>query len=409
MEKFNGLSEIELYNIQKHKHIKLSLDGINVLVGETESGKTSILRGLLWNMKNNTSGSSIVTNDGSTYCSCTVKVDGHEVQRKWSTTENSYSIDGKLLTSIRTSVPSEIKELYNIDDVNIQCRRDLPFMLYYKDTECASQFGQMLNIEEIDRATSAINSRVRECTNAHSAASDNITKLETELNSLSFIDDAEIEIEKISSLRNELSSLHTTYAELDSLYNTIKTETCTIHSLYSCLEDSMLACRRIETMYSMVESTKKALNSSTELHDEHVKLDNMLSKQRVSLSGAQDMLSSIEDISSLVNAHKSMLKSRIPLYNEIKECIATISKDEKLMSDQLYPKIVCLVSEKTSVERRYKEVVLLHTDIENATAKVACATKKYNDEHDKFEKAFPDVCPLCGTPVKGDHAHTSIS
>ena len=409
MEKFNGLSEIELYNIQKHKHIKLSLDGINILVGETESGKTSILRGLLWNMKNNTSGSSIVTNDGSTYCSCTIKLDGHSVVRKWSTTENSYTIDGKVLTSIRTSVPSEIKELYNIDEVNIQCRRDLPFMLYYKDTECASQFGQMLNIEEIDRATSAINSRVRECANACSTASSNITKLETELNSLSFIDDAEIEIEKISSLRNELSSLHTTYAELDSLYNTIKTETCTIHSIYSCLEDSILACRRIETMYSMVESTKKALNSCTELHDEHVKLDNMLSKQRVSLSGAQDMLSSIEDISSLVNAHKAMLKSRIPLCNEIKECISSISKDEKLISDQLYPKIVCLVSEKTSIERRYKEVVLLHTDIENATAKVACATKKYNTEHDKFEKAFPDVCPLCGTPVKGDHAHTSIS
>ena len=409
MEKGNGIAAVELYNIQKHKHIKLSLDGINILVGETESGKTSILRGLLWNMKNNTSGSSIVTNDGSTYCSCTVKVDGHSVARKWSTTENSYSIDGKVLTSIRTSVPSEIKELYNIDDVNIQCRRDLPFMLYYKDTECASQFSQMLNIEEIDRATSAINSRVRECTNAYSAAKDNITKLETELHSISFVDDAAREIEEVFRLSKEVDDLHRKYSTMSTLYDTIDNETGTLRHAVTRLVIYETSYTPIKTLCEETKAIKSKVEAYTSIHEESVKVYGYLAKTSLYISSTQDRIKFIEDTYFCATKHKNTLKELIPLYNGIKECKDAVSKDEAIISAQLYPKIICGVSEKTNMEKRYKELSLLCTNLETAMLSLNAAIKKYNTEHNKFEKAFPDVCPLCGTPVKGDHAHISLS
>lgn len=408
MEKSNNIHEIELYNIQKHKHVKLSLAGINILVGETESGKTSIFRGLLWNMKNNTSGSSIVTNDGSTSCSCTVRVGEHEIQRKWSTSENSYTIDGKVLTSIRTSVPSEVKSVYNIDDVNIQCRRDQPFMLYYKDTECASQFSQMLNIEEIDKVTSAINARVKEYINKCERVNDDINKLEIELASVDFIDLAENQIEEIIKLNKEIDSIHSKYSDLNILCDAINLETYTFKCTYTNLEKCIDLVTYIESVYEDTINTRNRITQYDTLNDEYTKLYNYLADKLLHLDSAQNMLESIEDTYLCVTKYRDKLKEHIPLYDGIKECKRSVVKSEELINDKLYHKIVCKVSEKTELNRRYKELSSLTADIELAESLLNRAIEQYNTEHEKFTKAFPDVCPLCGTPVRGDHAHTSI-
>ena len=123
------IKSIELVNIQKHKHITLSLSGINVLIGETESGKTSILRGILWNILNNTSGEKLLNNDGAKACSVTITCGDDVVSRNWSKTENTYTLNGKKFSAIRTSVPDEVSKLYAVDSVNIQRRRDVPFMV----------------------------------------------------------------------------------------------------------------------------------------------------------------------------------------------------------------------------------------------------------------------------------------
>ena len=51
------IKKIQIQNFQSHKETTLKLDpGVNIIVGTTDSGKTSILRALRWVIWNRPSG-----------------------------------------------------------------------------------------------------------------------------------------------------------------------------------------------------------------------------------------------------------------------------------------------------------------------------------------------------------------
>ena len=53
------LTRMRIVNIQKHKDLELLLDKINVIVGATDSGKTSVLRALTWALTNDDAGENL--------------------------------------------------------------------------------------------------------------------------------------------------------------------------------------------------------------------------------------------------------------------------------------------------------------------------------------------------------------
>ena len=148
------LSKITLKNIQAHEDLTLEFGpGLNVIHGSTDSGKTAVLRGLLWAAMNDGNGDKLLkNNNGAKECSVELTLDGHTIRRSWSKSANTYSMDGVNYSAFRTSVPAAIAEVVNMDTINVQRRRDVPFMVYWKATENAQQFSQMLDIDEIDRS-----------------------------------------------------------------------------------------------------------------------------------------------------------------------------------------------------------------------------------------------------------------
>lgn len=55
------ISRIEIVNFQSHSYTDLYLsDGVNVIVGPSDSGKTAIIRAIKWVLFNEPSGSSFI-------------------------------------------------------------------------------------------------------------------------------------------------------------------------------------------------------------------------------------------------------------------------------------------------------------------------------------------------------------
>ena len=65
------LSKITLKNIQAHEDLTLEFgQGLNVIHGSTDSGKTAVLRGLLWAAMNDGNGDKLLkNNNGAKECS----------------------------------------------------------------------------------------------------------------------------------------------------------------------------------------------------------------------------------------------------------------------------------------------------------------------------------------------------
>lgn len=393
------IKSIELVNIQKHKHITLSLSGINVLIGETESGKTSILRGILWHILNNTSGEKLLNNDGAKACSVTITCGDDVVSRNWSKTENTYTLNGKKFSAIRTSVPDEVSKLYAVDSVNIQRRRDVPFMVYYKDTECAKQFGDMLDVSEIDRTIMASNAHVRELKTECDTLSAAVSSGEKELEELSFVDEAAESFSAIKGLvvsadseerKQErlgvLSEKLTQAAEYTNKYIALGDALKQFTALYKFSEDITHIQDKLEA-YTLLHTS---LLSAEKLFDKYTKYDeayHLLMYFKNDASVLREIIAGGKELSALKNELVSLDCSKFENLDEsIKELNQIVSDSEEI----------------GTIEYKVHSLFSLSTDYIQAQTDKTKKENRYTALERKFKSEMPKVCPLCNQPI-GTH------
>lgn len=261
------LEKLKLTNIQKHKALELTFSpGVNVIYGSTDSGKTSILRGLLWVILNRNTGQLLVNNEVQPrVCEVVLTIDGQEITRSWGASNNTYALNGHEFKSFRTSVPSEIATLVNIGSVSIQERRDLPFMVYYKASENAEQFSSMLNITEIQTTITNCNKKVKAVQDAVNAEQEKLIGVNTELTALAGLDDAEKEFHgiqgKVVVAEKQTSLLNATIRPLIDQFDKA---TATINTLAPSLE-ALKTLDALEDRVRVLHGLKAQANSVNEM------------------------------------------------------------------------------------------------------------------------------------------------
>lgn len=391
------IKSIELVNIQKHKHITLSLSGINVLIGETESGKTSILRGILWNILNNTSGEKLLNNDGAKACSVTITCGDDVVSRNWSKTENTYTLNDKKFSAIRTSVPDEVSKLYAVDSVNIQRRRDVPFMVYYKDTECAKQFGDMLDVSEIDRTIMASNAHVRELKTACDALSAEVSSAERGLEELSFIDEAAESFSAIKELVLAADSEERKQERFGVLSDKL-TQAAEYTNKYIALGDALKQFTALDKFSEDITHIQDKLEAYTLLHTSLLSAAKSLDKYSKYLGASRTLTHLNDDASAL---REISIKGR--KLSDLKKEFASLdcSKFENLdEAVKQLNQITNSAEEIGAIENKVHSLFLLSTDYVQAQTDKTKKEDRYNALERKFKSEMPKVCPLCNQPIE---------
>lgn len=391
------IKSIELVNIQKHKHITLSLSGINVLIGETESGKTSILRGILWNILNNTSGEKLLNNDGAKACSVTITCGDDVVSRNWSKSENTYTLNGKKFSAIRTSVPDEVSKLYAVDSVNIQRRRDVPFMVYYKDTECAKQFGDMLDVSEIDRTIGASNAHVRELKTECDALSATVSSGEKELEELSFVDEAAESFSAIKELVVSADSEERKQERFGVLSDKL-TQAVGYTNKYIALGDALKQFTALDKFSEDVTHIQDKLETHTTLHTSLMSAEELLDKYSKYLGASRTLTHLNDDASAL---REISIKGR--KLSDLKKEFASLdcSKFENLdEAVKQLNQITNSAEEIGAIENKVHSLFLLSTDYVQAQTDKTKKEDRYNALERKFKSEMPKVCPLCNQPIE---------
>lgn len=391
------ITSIELVNIQKHKHITLSLSGINVLVGETESGKTSILRGILWNIINNTSGEKLLNNDGAKACSVTITCGDDVVSRNWSKSENTYTLNGKKFSAIRTSVPDEVSKLYAVDSVNIQRRRDVPFMVYYKDTECAKQFGDMLDVSEIDRTIGASNAHVRELKTECDALSAAVSSGEKELEEISFIDEAAESFSVIKELVIDIDSSKQKQKRLGDLFEKLtQVDECT--NKYAGLESALKQLTSIAKLEEDITCIQEQMETYITLHTSLMSTEKLFDKY-TKYDEAYHLLMYFKNDASVLREIIAGGKELSALKNELVslDCSKFENLDESIKE---LNQITNSAEEIGAIENKVHSLFLLSTDYVQAQTDKTKKEDRYNALERKFKSEMPKVCPLCNQPIE---------
>ena len=302
------IEAITLANFQGHQDSVFKLDpGINVITGDSDSGKSSVIRALYWLIYNRpTGGADVFRNrhvDPKELISVAVLL--HDfmpdepprsalVARYRKGSENGYDVMGDKLKAIRTDVPAEVVGLLNFSDHNIQPQHNPYFLLADSPGEVARHLNDVCGLEIIDQCLGIANRLINQNSQDIKATERNIQQTQADL--LAY-DDLEAREKDVGRLERKQGHLVDTQARIRTLTGLLNTRKGLIEDIAAV--DSLLEAEsEVDALMAKIEEQKALQARITRLQDlldERTRLDTEVRRKEASLGELETSLHSLMD------------------------------------------------------------------------------------------------------------------
>lgn len=155
------LEYVKLKGFQRHEDITADLNyPLVVICGATDSGKSSILRGINWLATNKPSGDGVI-NIHSSAARAELGVDGHKIVRKKGNGHNSYYLDGKKYVSFGSQPPEDITNLLNLSEDYYQSQHQNSFWVGLSAGQVSKELNKIVDLVLIDQTLFNLGSELR--------------------------------------------------------------------------------------------------------------------------------------------------------------------------------------------------------------------------------------------------------
>lgn len=233
------ISKIIIDNFQSHEHTELEFEpGLNIIIGQSDKGKSAILRALKWVLYNEPRGTDFIRY-GTNECTVTIITgDNYTVIRKRKTNKNIYIVirpDGEKLEfeNFGNDVPIEVIEATGIKKVkldtdteaklNLNEQLDPPFLLSETGTMRAKAIGRIVNTNIIDAAERDILKDISNNNLVAKGLDKQLEDIDEELKQYVDIEKQEKAIQMIESLYEKLSAVSLKVEKLKDYQNRVDT------------------------------------------------------------------------------------------------------------------------------------------------------------------------------------------
>lgn len=143
-----------------HGNTELELaPGMTGLIGDNDTGKSSINRSIRWAANNDPKGDEMIPWSGKKEARVEIETDHHIVSRRKGPA-NEYRVDNELFKAVASAVPEEVSRALNIDSTNIQSQVDQFFLLQATPGAVAKRINEVAGISDSDAAIRKTNERI---------------------------------------------------------------------------------------------------------------------------------------------------------------------------------------------------------------------------------------------------------
>lgn len=352
------LQSVTLKNFQSHKNSKLNFDkGVNVIVGTSDSGKSAILRALNSCIYGELPNTYRTYNSDETEVS--IDVSDKTVTRRRGDKTNEYQVNNSFYKALNRTVPEDIVNLFNMNDINIQYQLDGPFLLSETPGEVAKRLNKTVNLDIIDSSTKQINTMRNDVNSALKHQTEQATKYEDDLKVYANLDSFEQCI-------NEL-------ADITEKRDALRQDIQTIAGICAEIQSANL---RIEFYNKNKTSLVKVLNKLNKI----TVLDEDVYTLKDAFNELNTILKAYKDVSHKIEISQKTIK-------ESNSCLKALNTI-------------------TNIVEKGKEIREVHTTLNNIVEayKLCMNTlelhhKKLKEQKVELEEIMPDVCPLCGHTI----------
>lgn len=322
------ITKIELHNFQSHKNTVLDFDkGVNVICGETDNGKSAVIRAIRWVVENQPQGTEKINSnwneDFKEPLSVKLYTEKGYVERIRDKKRNGYNIykNGEkeiVLDAIGKGVPKEVTDFLNVSDVNFQFQLDPPYLLTKSAGEASKYLNEIVHLDSIDKIMSIADSDKRQLSSEQKIVEADIKKLEEGLKDTEWIDEADNLCKRTEKLYEIVDDLNDKQNELEFQINS-----------YEELELSKIDLTEHNNLIKQIEDI--TIPDVTELENSISNYD-LYGGQIVDLSEAKKL---VNDIDSIIIQDTKELEDSISQYSELSNSVQRYEKELVELRDSL--------------------------------------------------------------------------
>ena len=330
------IKQVKLINFQDHKETTVDFtEGVNLIVGSSDAGKSAILRAINFVFQNDLRGNSFIR-VGTTECSVTIVFsDGIEITRVKSTDVNNYILKDEneelhVFSKVASTVPEQIQKYLGnppLDDkkrpIAYADQMANLFLVDLNSSDLPRTLSELTGIQHLQTAAETLGKNARSYDRSIKERNDKIKKLNDDLVQYQYVDK---DYESISTIQSELNNLSNTLDDINKARNFIKrnneisSEAKKINNLSSKykslanikpqVEDLSNLLKSIQTSKTHlafhVKKTKEFKSTKLDL-DKYSGLCNEEFKNK--LEGISDLKSNLETAEKYHNQNTTLLSS----------------------------------------------------------------------------------------------------
>ncbi len=303
------LTKIKIRNFQAHAKLDLELDPhVTTIVGPSDVGKSSIIRALKWVATNQPSGESFIRS-GAKFCEVKLSVDGHEITRKRSNSENSYLLDVQRFNSFGQNVPDPIAKLLNVSPVNFQGQHDSPFWL----ADTAGQVSRSLNaIVDLDVIDESLSEAARQASKARlilETATDRNRKAREAKKAVQWVPEAGRDLKEVERAEANHARLATRTADLGRVIDQVVEH----EDRYYCLAEAGRGARKVVSVARALKLVAQKRHRLLKIVEQITELGGIEAPDMAQLDAAAE-------------SYREVLEERQKLEGLVEECLDKTTK-----------------------------------------------------------------------------------
>ena len=404
------INSIETKNYHSHRHTKIEFcDGLNIITGASDAGKSDILRHAKWVIDNRPSGESVRSwgLDPEEVVSVVLTTPEGRVLKKRQQGKVIYELEVNnqttTLEAVRLDVPTEVQEFFNFSEFNYQSQHSPYFLLGDTGGDIAKKLNDLVGLSIIDTIFKNLNGKAADNKRKSEEENSKALNLSEQIKEMLYLDDIEKELSNINLMISEYEEKSNKNERLEILIADYKDakekidlckKTLEMEKEVNILTKNIAEYKikaasiiKLENLISSLKDTKREIDSCKKIleMEKYTKsLFNDIAEYRTKIATAvrlETLISDLKELNENIIAEKEWLKIE-DNYVEIKEML-----DKYLLSTSRYEKIKQIVS-------RCK---LISSDLN-------VKDNELNDLLSQKKKLLIDnkICPLCKTKLTED-------
>lgn len=348
-----ALKRISLHNFQSHEDTTLDLSsGVNIIVGPSDVGKTSVIRALRWLYYNQPRGSSFIRM-GTSDCWVEVETEDQIIVRRYrneATRKNGYLLmlpgqEPLIYEKHGSTIPEEIKLALGVEEViidqdvvinlNLAYQLEGAFLLETPGTTRAKAIGKLGDAHIVDAAQREIQKDLRAVSQEIDQKKKQLKEEESSLSAYAYLSDWKIALQELNDLFARKQAREILQDQLSQLLNQYVKSRQQIEDLFPYLRE----LKGIEEAEEYQEKLLNNYNQVTQLstfQQQHAlkskdySLCVQLLQQTAILPAVQDVINKIEAIATAVRVYEELRERYVNTRQRLDKVKSSIAATEHL-------------------------------------------------------------------------------